>query len=135
MGILFLYGKWTATPISTRTKIAAQFGIQKKRSTHVANNEIIDDGYVIKEIEEALNIDALQKYLGTSETDMLTLWLWMVDKIEGREQREVNIDTTVMTKEVGEVVNNKLKEMGQESIKNTVEYLNKPKRGRPRKTA
>lgn len=128
--MLFLFSKWMATPISTRTKIAAQFGIQKKRSTHVANNEIVDDGYIIKEIEEALNIDALQKYLNTSETDMLTLWLWMVDKIEGREQTKVNIDTTVIAKPIKIVLETN---DGEKVEMNAIKTEVKPKRGRPKK--
>lgn len=92
---LFLYSKWLGLPINTRIKIAGQFGIQKRGSTEVVDNQIKSDGYVVKEIEEALNIDAIQTYLEVTETDMMTLWLWLIDKIEGRELTQVNIDTTV----------------------------------------
>lgn len=82
-------------PITTRHKIAVQFGIIKKGSTEVFNNTVKSDGYVIKDIEEALNVDAIQYYLEVNETDMLTLWMWMIDKIEGREFTRPNIDTTI----------------------------------------
>lgn len=81
---MFLYSKWLGLPINTRHKIAAQFGIKKRGSTEVFDNQIKSDGYVVKEIEEALNIDAIQKYLEVSETDMMVLWDKLVAKIEGK---------------------------------------------------
>ena len=107
---MFLYSHWLSLSLSTRVKIAAQFNIIKRGSTEVVDNQIKADGYVIKEIEEALNIDALQKYIGTNETDMITLWMWLVEKIEGKELTQPNIDTTVPVVE-------------------------KPKRGRPKREA
>lgn len=93
---MFLYSRWQSLDINTRHKIAKQFGIIKRGSTEVVNDQIKSDGYAIKEIEEALNIDAIQIYLEVTETDMMTLWLWLIDKIEGRELTQVNIDTTVI---------------------------------------
>ncbi len=60
------------------------FGIPKKGATEVANNEVVKDGYLIHDVESALNIDALQKYLNTDETDFLVLWDWLVSAAEGR---------------------------------------------------
>lgn len=81
MDNIFLYSHWLALPISTRIKIASIFGIIKTGSTEVFNSTIKSDGYKITDIERALNIDALQKYLGTDETDMNVLWKGMVDKV------------------------------------------------------
>lgn len=120
--------------LSTRIKLANQFGIVKRGSTEVFNDTIKSDGYLIKEVEQALNIDAIQKYLGVNETDMLTLWMWMIDKIEGRELTQPNIDTTIkpLIPESlrGELLQEQV-ENGKETVKNVIEYLDKPKRGRP----
>lgn len=80
---MFLYSRWCDLDISIRNKIANNFNIQKKNSTHVVDNVIQNDGYVVKDIEEALNIDAIQKYVGRSETDMAVLWDLLIAKIEG----------------------------------------------------
>lgn len=114
---LFLYSKWLSLPLPTRHKIAAQFGIIKRGSTEVVDNQVKSDGYKIQEVEEALNIDALQKYIVTTETDMLALWMWLVEKIEGQPLTQSNIDTTI------EVLEKKVEEIMTE----------KPKRGRPKK--
>ncbi len=83
--MLFLYGQWLKLPLTTRAQIASQFGIIKRGSTEVFENRVVNDGYVIGEIEAALNIDALQKNLGSDLTDMAVLWDMMVCKAEGRE--------------------------------------------------
>jgi len=81
---MFLYHKWLGLSMGTRIKIANQFNIVKRGPTEVFGDQIKADGYLVREVEEALNIDALQKYLGTTEVDMIVLWDSMVDKIEGR---------------------------------------------------
>ncbi len=82
---MFLYSRWLQLPLPTRAAIASSFGIIKKGSTEVFENRVVSDGYVITEVEEALNIDAIQKYLGADDTDMVVLWDKMVCKVEGRE--------------------------------------------------
>lgn len=84
MDNIFLYSHWIALPLPTRHEIARQFGIVKKSPTHVFDNVVKDDGFLVKDIESALTIEAIQKYLGTNDTDMVLLWNCMVDKIEGR---------------------------------------------------
>ena len=71
-------------PLSTRQTLAAAFGIIKKGSTEVFNNEVKSDGYVLSEVEGALNIDAIQKYTGSNSSDFQVLWDTMVAKAEGR---------------------------------------------------
>lgn len=127
---LFLYSKWLSLPINTRIKIANQFNIQKRGSTEVVDNQIKSDGYAIKEIEEALNIDAIQTYLEVQETDMMTLWIWLIDKIEGRELTVVNIDTTLM-KPYSEVEGTELHPV---DLMEAAKQINKPKRGRKPKS-
>lgn len=81
---MFLYSAWMELNIGTRQRIAGHFGIVKRGSTEVVDNQIKSDGYNIKEIEQALNIDAIQTFLNVQETDMAKLWVRLVDKIEGR---------------------------------------------------
>jgi len=116
---MFLYSRWQSLPISTRIKIANQFNIVKRGSTEVFDNQIKSDGYLVKEVEEMLNIDAIQSYLGVTETDMMTLWIWLVDKIEGRELTKVNLDTTEFDKDVETAV--------------AIANIPKKKGGRPKK--
>lgn len=78
------YTLWSKLPLSTRVKISTQFGVSKVRSTHVSDNKVVDDGYNIHEIENALNIPAMQAYLDSDETDFFKLFEMTVDKIEGR---------------------------------------------------
>lgn len=80
--MIFLYSKWLSVPIETRVKIAKQFNIPKTGATWVENNVIKSDGYEIKDIEEKLNVDALQKFLVTDETDMAKLFDMLISCIE-----------------------------------------------------
>ncbi len=82
---MFLYSQWLKLSLPTRAAIATPFGIIKRGSTEVFDNRVIRDGYVIEEVEAALNIDAIQKYLGAEDTDMAVLWDKLVSKAEGRE--------------------------------------------------
>ena len=81
---MILYSKWLDLPITTRIKIAEQFGIVKRGSTEVFNNTIKSDGFLIKEIETALAVGALQNYVDEpKETDLVVLWNLMLNKING----------------------------------------------------
>ena len=91
---MLLYSSWLQLPIKVRHKIAAQFNIPKRFPTEVVDNQIKNDGYPIKEIEERLNLVSLQMYLETKETDMSRLWVWMVEKIDGKPLTQFDIDTT-----------------------------------------
>ncbi len=112
---MILYSRWCELPLSTRHKIAGEFGIIKKGPTHVADNVVRDDGYAVKDIEAALTMHSLQKYLGTSETDVTVLWSYLVDKMEGRDIQIMDISTPV------------------EIVEKKEEIINIKKRGRPSK--
>ena len=71
-------------PLSTRYAIAAGLGITRRGGIEVVQNRVVRDGYDIKEVELALNIENLKKYLNTDEEDYETLWGMMVNKAEGR---------------------------------------------------
>jgi hypothetical protein len=81
---MLLYHQWLSLPLTTRNKIAAAFGIIKKDPTEVASNVVRYDGYRIIDIETALTLHSLQKYLGTTETDSHILWNYLIDKMEGK---------------------------------------------------
>lgn len=90
------YHKWLELPISTRIKIASDFNIIKKGATEVFNNQIKSDGYLIKDVETALSLSAIQAYLGTNETDIEILWGYLIDKIEGRiPQTPLKVETII----------------------------------------
>lgn len=76
------YSKWLAIPLGTRVKIAQEFGIAKNRSTSVINNVVVDDGYVITEVENAMNVQTMQKFCDSKEKDANVLLDLVVAKIE-----------------------------------------------------
>jgi hypothetical protein len=115
---VFLYSHWRSIPLNTRIQIAEKFGIVKVGPTHVRDNYVESDGYRIEDVEKALNIDAIQEFLGVEQTDMVTLLELLVAKIEGRE---VTPSYVVVPKEVLEVA----KEMPS--------VLAQKKKGRPAK--
>ncbi len=85
---MFSYSRWLSTPLQTRIKIAGEFGIEKKGSVEVFNNEIKADGYYIKDVEKALSLESLQNYLDSTNDDLDNLWELLINKIEGREIKE-----------------------------------------------
>ena len=75
--MVFLYSKWRAIDLSKRIQIAQALGIKKVGPTHVRDNIVESDGYLIDDVENALTLENLQKYLDTTETNMDTLWEWL----------------------------------------------------------
>lgn len=82
---MILYSRWLKLPIATRQTIALAFGIPKKNSTHVVDNSVRDDGYLVGDIDTALTVEALQKYLNRTESDPAVLWDLLLAKTEGRD--------------------------------------------------
>ncbi len=78
---MFYYSLWQALPLHQRNAIAHQFGIPKTGPTHVDNNTIKSDGYEIAAIEHGLNLDVLQQFLETEETEHAVLWQLMLTKL------------------------------------------------------
>ncbi len=101
--MLFLYSAWLKLSLPTRQKLATQFSIGKTRATHVSDNQIVDDGYEVKNIESQITEKSLQEYLGTSETDAHKLWAMTLDKIEGRTPK-VEAPILIVPEEVKQVV-------------------------------
>ncbi len=80
--MIFLYSNWLSLPLNTRIKVANQFGIIKRGSTHVSDNMIKSDGFDIKDIETKLTVETLQGFLSSTEGDIHILWRDMLDRIE-----------------------------------------------------
>lgn len=115
------YSRWIDLSGETRVKIADALGIPKMRSTHVSDNKVVDDGYNLKDIENALSVPSLQTYLGSTETDVFKLFQMIVDKMEGRWKPAVEI-----TK-----VDDKIVAVPVEEVKPKIQV--KSHRGRPKK--
>ncbi len=84
---MFLYSRWISLPLHTRIAVASQFGIIKRGPTEVFNNTIKSDGYLIGEVEEALNEVNLLNYLkieiGPTHAELFDLTL---RKMEGKDE-------------------------------------------------
>jgi len=65
-------------------KIAEALGIQKLRSTHVSDNRVVDDGYNLNDVENAIKVIPMQQYLNSTETDVFKLFQTLIDTVEGR---------------------------------------------------
>jgi hypothetical protein len=118
---MFLYSKWISLPINTRHLIAKEFGIPKKGSTHVQNNKIVSDGYDIKDIEEKLNVDAIQAYLEVPAdvTDMKVLFDELVFRIENPNEGIIAVSEYIQA--TTEVTQEEVKEeIKEEMCKNGV---------------
>ncbi len=85
------YSQWVTLSLPTRIAIAKQFGISKNRSTSVVNNTVVDDGYNIPDVENAISVASLQAFLGTDSTDIITMFGHVVDLMEGRSP-EVHVE-------------------------------------------
>lgn len=60
----FLYSKWVALPLPTRHAIAVVLNIKKTGPTHVSDNRVIDDGYTLDAVEQALQPENIKEVLG-----------------------------------------------------------------------
>lgn len=78
---MFLYSKWLDLPLSTRHEIAKIFGIVKKGSTEVHSNVIKSDGYGIRDIENALTIEVMQKYLASKSESIDVLMAGVIQTV------------------------------------------------------
>ena len=101
---MLLYGNWLRLSLPTRQKIAQEFNITKKGPTHVVDNMVKDDGYSIHDVESALSVESMQKFLNTDEGDIEILWGRLLDRIDGKvvvtaPDLEAEIQKTVKTYE------------------------------------
>jgi hypothetical protein len=103
---MFLYSSWLDLALSTRAKIAQIFNIVKKGATHVQDNEVVSDGYNVKDIESALTREAMQKYLNSQEQDMDKLFKALVINIENPIKP---LDNFVIPKETVPIIQETIK--------------------------
>lgn len=127
---MFLYSHWLSLPLPTRNKIAQEFNITKKGSTEVVANVVKSDGYMIQDVEGALTVERLQEYLGTDEVDIMVLWRWLVERVEGRYTDAPEVYGSIAV--AVEVSAEEFKELVGSKGDAAVEHP-KPKRGRPKK--
>lgn len=97
---MILYSQWLGTKLSTRQQIAKTFGIAKIRATHVSNDQIVDDGYNVKDIENALNKTVLQGHLNSKETDIDVLYGMLVQSIENPQPVKLEVKSETEEKPV-----------------------------------
>jgi hypothetical protein len=119
---MFQYSHWMKLPIITRYKIAEAFGIEKKKSTHVANDQIVDDGFYIQDVESALTVESMRTFTGIESDNIEILWQAMVDKIEGKEV------------EVPEPVQEPIQEVKEEIVQEIKEEIIEKKNAKIKKT-
>lgn len=106
----FLYSKWGSLDLATRIKFAQIFNIAKKGPTHVVNNHIETDGYDFADVEMAMNIDAIQSYLETSETDMAVLWDML---LKGKQEKAPEVQVEIPKKPSKKVVKKTVKKVSK----------------------
>ena len=61
---MFSYAKWLELPFETRVKLAQVFHVNKTSAVEVSSNQIVRDGYNVRDLENALSTEAMQEYLG-----------------------------------------------------------------------
>lgn len=71
--------------MDTRLKIAEIFGVKKSGNTHVADDQVVDDGFLAEDLL-VITIEALQNHLNSQETDFYKLFNVLVLKIENPNQ-------------------------------------------------
>lgn len=59
------YSKWLELPFATRVKLAEIFDLKRVGAVEVASNQVVKDGYSLKELEEKITTDTMQAYLDT----------------------------------------------------------------------
>lgn len=92
---MILYSSWLKLPLSTRNKVAEKFKLSKTGPTHVFGKDVIQDGYDLKNIEGALTVDNMQKFLNSTETNPEALFRLVVDTVEGRIQIQQPVVETI----------------------------------------
>lgn len=71
---IFLYSKWMSLELPTRHAIARVLDIPKSGPTHVQDNRIVSDGYVMEAVEAALDPKNIQKVLDADTDNPEELW-------------------------------------------------------------
>lgn len=74
-------GMWIKLSPTVKTKIAELFNIPRNGASHVNDNLVIADGYLDRDLA-VLNVESMNKFLGTNETDIFPLWNLMIKHIE-----------------------------------------------------
>ncbi len=125
--MIFLYSHWLRLPIATRHALAHVFNINKKNPTHVIDNVVRDDGYVIGDIESALTATAMSAYTGLPYENAEQLWNDVVAKAEGRAAvRFTEGPEPVTEKQLDAAIKELVKEEKVLNVENKVPAPTKP---------
>lgn len=119
-------------PIATKALLAKEFGFSKTGPTHVSDSRVVSDGYKVADVENAMDISAIKKYVGAKDAVSYDdLWNMMIDKVEGRtvsappEPEKTSEPITVPVEEPEEIVGEQKTVIVQPSAKK--------QRGRPKR--
>jgi len=83
---MLLYSQWRSLSLPTRIQLAQTLGIKKFGPTHVRDNVVESDGYLIEDVEKAITVEALQELLDTTETDITKLFNELVWRAENPDE-------------------------------------------------
>lgn len=123
---MIFYSSWLNLSISVRHQIAQDFGILKKSPTHVQDNVVVNDGYVIQDVENALSIENIQNHLGVGkqEENLDILWVMLIDSYTKPHESNVSTDVPVISipkeikKKAGRPAGAKNKKSNEKATKN-----------------
>lgn len=65
--------EWLKLSYETRQLLVVQFNITRSVPAHVENNQVVSDGHSSKDLS-VLNVESLQKFLESTETDFTKLF-------------------------------------------------------------
>lgn len=74
-------GMWLPLSWEEKNHIAKKFNIPRNGASHVVNNRIQSDGYLEEDLN-TVNVEVLQKELGSDESDFFKLWALFLEKIK-----------------------------------------------------
>lgn len=77
--------QWLGLPIHVRDRLKILFNIPKSAGSMVENNKVISDGHTNEDLLR-VSLEAMQTYLGSTETEFYALLNQVVEKIE----KEIN---------------------------------------------
>lgn len=73
--------KWLNLPMNVKQELVRIFEIPQSGYVHVSDNIVLTDGHSDKDLQ-AVSLEKLQKYLGSSETDYYKLFDQVVESIK-----------------------------------------------------
>lgn len=125
--------QWLGLPIHVRDRLKILFNIPKSAGSMVENNKVISDGHTNEDLLR-VSLEAMQTYLGSTETEFYALLNQVVEKIE-KEINNEEIRKQELKAEQNALEVEQYQKDVVEAIKNVSELAEVvvKKRGRPAK--